>query len=93
MNNDLNTNQEGEFVIQDHSAFPFKQYTRLFQKENLTEITVEAHNDFQQNTFYILPDFQLRVAVVGNHTCKFSDMHAYDFKDFPHSKFVKLKKY
>ena len=71
-------NIHSEVEIRDHSIKPFKQYTTYFTKENFTEIIVEAHNDYENNTFFLLPEYQLRVAAIGNHTCIFSDINAYD---------------
>merc|ERR1719259_142296 len=76
-------NFQSEVEIRGHSSHPFKQYTTHYINENITEITVEAHNDFEQNTFFLLPEYQLRAAVIGNHTCIFSDIHAYDFDQLP----------
>ena len=71
--------------IRDHSATPFKQFTTYYAAENLTEITVQAHNEYLENTFFLLPEYQLRVAVIANHTCIFSEIHAYDFDQIPQS--------
>ena len=59
-----------------------------YSTENITEITVQAHNDYEQNTFFLLPEYQLRATVIGNHTCIFSDIRAYDFDEIPQSKFI-----
>ena len=77
-----------ELEIRDHSIQPFKQYTTYFTKENFTEIIVEAHNDYEENTFYLLPEYQLRITVIGNHTCIFADIHAYDFNDTTESELI-----
>jgi len=78
INDDWNKIIESELEIRDHSNSPFKQYTTYYPDENITEITVEEHNDYERNTFFLLPSYQLRVAVIGNHSCIFSDIHAYD---------------
>ena len=75
-----------EIEIHGHSSHPFKQITKHYIRENITEITVEAHNDYDRNTFFLIPENQLRVAVIGNHTCIFSDIFAYDFDEVPTSK-------
>ena len=87
MENVLAKNDQAVLEIHDHSVNPFKQYTKFYPDENITEITVEAHNDYEQNTFFLLPEYQLRVAVLGDHTCKFSDIFAYDFQNIRQSKF------
>jgi len=75
-----------EIEIHGHSSHPFKQITKHYIRENITEITVEAHNDYDRNTFFLIPENQLRVAVIGNHTCIFSDIFAYDFDEVPTKK-------
>ena len=84
--NELVKNAQAVLEIHDHSVSPFKQYTKFYEEENITEITVQAHNDYEQNTFFLLHDSQLRVAVLGDHTCKFSDIFAYDFDNIRQSK-------
>lgn len=76
-----------EIEISGHSSRPFKQITSHYINENITEITVEAHNNYERNTFFLIPEQQLRVAVIGNHTCIFSDIFAYDFDEVPTSKY------
>ena len=83
--NNVDANFESVVEISDHSAQPFKQYTRYHPDQKITEIKVEAHNDYEQNTFFLLHEHQLRVAVIGNHTCIFSDIHAYDIDSVPKS--------
>jgi len=81
--NNVDANFESVVEIRDHSTLPFKQYTRFYPDQKITEIQVEAHNDYEQNVFFLLHEHQLRIAVIGNHTCIFSDINAYDIDSVP----------
>ena len=83
--NNVDPNFESVVEIRDHSTLPFKQYTRFHPDQKITEIQVEAHNDYEQNVFFLLHEHQLRIAVIGNHTCIFSDINAYDIDSVPNS--------
>ena len=70
-----------EILIEDH-GHPFKQRETHFVDENITQIVVEAHKEFSENTFFYVHNLGLRVAVVSNQTCILSDINAYDFGEF-----------
>ena len=67
-----------EILIVDHGP-AFKQRETHFLNENITQIVVEAHKEFSENTFFHIHNLGLRVAVVSNQTCILSDIDAYDF--------------
>ena len=68
-----------EIMIEDH-GLPFKQIETFFENENITQILVEAHKEYEENVFFLLHNLGLRVAVVNNQTCILSDIDAYKFR-------------
>ena len=52
-----------------------------YQDENITEITIDAHNQFERNTFFLIPNLGLKITVIGNHTCILADIGAYKTDD------------
>ena len=68
-----------ELLIEDHGP-PFKQIETYFEDENITEIIVEAHKEFDENTFFLIHDLKMRVAVISNQACIFSEIDAYNLK-------------
>ena len=68
-----------EIQIEDHGE-PFKQIETFFKNENITKVLVGAHKEYDENTFYYLHNFGLRVAVVSNQTCILSEIDAYNLK-------------
>lgn len=72
---------ESVFNILDHGDRPFQQKQKLYPEENITEIIVDAHKDFEKNTFFLLPNLGLRISVIGDHTCILADINAYKIDD------------
>ena len=69
------------FNIHDHGDRSFQQKQFFYPEENITEIIVDAHKEFEKNTFFLLPNLGLKISVIGDHTCILADINAYKIDD------------
>jgi len=67
--------------IHDHGDHSFQQKQIFYPAENITEIIVDAHKEFEKNTFFLLPKIGLKISIIGNHTCILADIDAYKIDD------------
>ena len=67
--------------IHDHDEQPFQQKQIYYRDENITEIVVDAHKEFEKNTFFLLPNIGLKISIISNHTCIIADINAYKIDD------------
>merc|ERR1712064_16700 len=67
--------------IHDHGDRSFQQKQFFYPEENITEIIVDAHKEFEKNTFFLLPNLGLKISVIGDHTCILADINAYKIDD------------
>ena len=82
----ISTQIETTFYIHDHDDNSFQQKQIFYPKENITEILVTAHKEFEQNTFYLVPNEGLKISIIGNHTCILSHIDAYKVDDIEEGK-------
>ena len=82
------TEIETSLDIRDHGDIPFKQTQIFYPEENITEINVAAHKEFENNSFFMVPNIGLRISIVGNHTCILADIDAFKIDDIEESKFT-----
>ena len=75
--------------IHDHDDQPFQQKQIFYPDENITEIEVDAHKQFERNTFFLVPNINMRISVIGNHTCILADINAYKIDDVEEGKLIK----
>ena len=81
---------ETVFNIHDHDNQLIQQKQYFYPEENITEITIDAHKEFEENTFILVPEMSLKITIIGNHTCILADIDAYKIDNLNEGKVTKV---